>query len=206
MSASGAPTWAGSRNVAESIGPRRLAARHGAVITSRKRPANHPLSIANPGSDHNEANTTAYAIDFATFTGKALAHAIARRLGIDNYRTGTFESYTIHRGGATFRVQILWDVSGHLNHVHLGIKLVGGNFTPPRPRPPVMRPRSRTYGRWGRLLKRKLRRRGHKGLWVRNGFYRPGSPAVEAVKKFQRRHNLKPDGVVGRKTWNALGE
>lgn len=32
-----------------------------------------------------------------------------------------------------------------------------------------------------------------------------GTKTEEAVKAFQRKHNLEDDGIVGRQTWNALG-
>ena len=32
-----------------------------------------------------------------------------------------------------------------------------------------------------------------------------GGKTEEAVKKFQKANNLKPDGIVGEKTWNAMG-
>ncbi|ARV59753.1 hypothetical protein BZZ01_14945 [Nostocales cyanobacterium HT-58-2] len=32
-----------------------------------------------------------------------------------------------------------------------------------------------------------------------------GSKTEEAIKDFQRKHNLNPDGVVGANTWRALG-
>lgn len=114
--------WGGSQAVAESCA--HLAGRYGAWISSRKRAASHPLSRKNPGSDHNTANRTAYAIDFATRNGAPLAHAIARELGIGNYRTGTYTFYYVQRNNRTFRVQILWAVSGHYDHVHLGVRAV----------------------------------------------------------------------------------
>ena len=205
MAPLGPPHWAGSREVAESVRPKRLALRHGAWISSRKRPPEHPLSQANPSSDHNEANRDAYAIDFATFTGKKLAHAIAHALGIQNYTTGNFNSYTIKVRGGVFRVQILWEVAGHFNHVHLGIKLTGGRYILP-PKRPTIRPRRKSYGRHGRFLKRRLRRRGHKGINALNGRYRRGQNAHKAVKLLQQRNGLKPDGIVGPKTWKILGE
>lgn len=114
--------WGGSRRVInEDVIP--VAKRFGVPITSRKRAANDPLSISNPGSDHNEANKTADAVDLGTFNGRDLAHAIAKALGISGYSTGNFNSYFIQRHGHTYRVQILWAVEGHFDHVHVGIRL-----------------------------------------------------------------------------------
>jgi hypothetical protein len=205
MAPLGPPYWGGSRNVVNSIGPKRLALAHFAWISSRKRPPTHPLSKANPGSDHNMANEGADAIDFATFSGEKLAHAIARKLGIVGYKTGNFDSYTIHVRGATFRVQLLWGVANHWNHVHLGVKLIAGSYQLP-PKRPTIKPRRKSYGRHGRVLKRRLRRRGHKGLNITNGYYRPGQNAVKAVRALQKRNGLKADGIVGPKTWKILGE
>lgn len=113
--------WAGSRAAGECVVVHNAAA-YGDPITSRKRAANDPLSISNPDSDHNMANTTAYAWDIATFNGASLAHAIAHDLGISGYSTGNYASYYISRPWGRFRVQILWAVEGHFNHVHVGIR------------------------------------------------------------------------------------
>lgn len=100
-----------------------VAKKYGVPITSRKRAANHPLSIANPSSDHNAANRTADAIDLGTIDGAPVAYAIAHSLGITGYSTGNYNGYYIERAGKTFRVQILWAVSGHYDHVHVGVRL-----------------------------------------------------------------------------------
>jgi hypothetical protein len=68
-------------------------------------------------------NTTAYAVDLGTFSGANLAHAIANALGISGYSTGNYNGYYITRCSKRFRVQILWAVSGHYNHVHVGVRL-----------------------------------------------------------------------------------
>jgi len=100
-----------------------VARKYDAPITSRKRAANDPLTLANPGSDHNAAIRTADAIDLGTVDGSPLAFAIAHSLGITGYSTGNYNGYYIERAGNTYRVQILWAVSGHYDHVHVGVKL-----------------------------------------------------------------------------------
>jgi hypothetical protein len=118
---SGTGPWAGTKSIATNeVIP--VARRYGVPITSRKRAADHPLSIANWSSDHNAANRDAYAVDFGTYDGSALAYAIAHALGISGYTTGNYAAYLIERAGRTFRIQILWAVDGHYDHVHVGIK------------------------------------------------------------------------------------
>lgn len=113
--------WGGSQAAGECTAVN-VAQDFGLTITSRKRAANDPLSISNPSSDHNEANTTAYAWDIGTFSGASVAVALARSLSISGYSTGNYNSYYITKPWGRFRVQILWAVEGHFNHVHLGIK------------------------------------------------------------------------------------
>jgi hypothetical protein len=120
---SGTGAWGGSRSIINNeVVP--VAKRFGAPITSRKRAADHPLTIANPSSDHSVTNSTADAIDLASYSGDELARAIAENLGISGYRTGTFDRYTISRADRSFSVQILWAVDGHFDHVHVGIRRV----------------------------------------------------------------------------------
>lgn len=120
---SGEGKWGGCRSIINNeVVP--VAKRHSVPITSRKRSATHPLSIANPSSDHNRANRNADAIDLGTYSGEGLARGIAHQLGIGGYTTGNYNSYTIIRSGKTFSVQILWAVTGHYDHVHVGIRRV----------------------------------------------------------------------------------
>lgn len=122
-SACGSGPYAGSQSVGERAVVK-VAEAFGAFISSRKRAASHPLSQSNPSSDHNEANENAYAWDIATFNGAPIAHQIAKELGISNYSTGNFNTYIVSCNGRNYRVQILWGVSVHFNHVHVGIRAI----------------------------------------------------------------------------------
>lgn len=92
-------------------------------ITSRKRAV---VLGGNRASDHNVFNLTADAVDLATTTGGDNARRIARALGITNYTTGNFNHYFVKRTrfSRTYRVQILWAVRGHFDHVHVGVRRV----------------------------------------------------------------------------------
>jgi hypothetical protein len=115
----GSPHWGGSMSIIEQEVVPVMTAR-GVPITSRKRTS----TLGNPSSDHYVGNTTAYAIDAGTTTGADKARAVASALGITNYNTGNYNHYLIRRSGRAFRIQILWAVSGHFDHVHVGCRLV----------------------------------------------------------------------------------
>jgi hypothetical protein len=115
----GAPDWSGGMSICErEVVP--VAARYGIPVTSRKRTS----TLGNPSSDHYTGNVTAYAVDLGTFSGATCAHAIAQALGISGYSTGNYNGYTIYRCDHAFRVQILWAVSGHYNHIHVGVRRI----------------------------------------------------------------------------------
>jgi hypothetical protein len=113
----GYPEWGGGRSIAEREAVPVLL-NHGAPISSRKR----TVTLGNPSSDHSVGNTCAYAVDAATFSGADDARAVAAKLGISGYSTGNYNAYYITRCGRRFRVQILWAVSGHYDHVHVGFR------------------------------------------------------------------------------------
>lgn len=113
--------WGGSRQVTNEI----IAIVAGrARVSSRKRAAGDPLSLANPGSDHNALNRLADAVDFAVADAHWLKNEISRRLGgpavLADY--GTF---TVVRGGRTFRVQMIAGTHGTGPHLHCGVRRVG---------------------------------------------------------------------------------
>lgn len=93
-----------------------------APVTSRKRPASHPLSRANPASDHNEANRTADAVDFGIANAYGLAREIAAKLG--GKWTRDYDSFVIRRRGRRYRVQIIAGTHGTGPHLHVGVKRV----------------------------------------------------------------------------------
>jgi hypothetical protein len=120
---SGRGPWGGTQSIVDlEVIP--VGRKYGLPVTSLKRAANHPLSRANPSSDHNAANTTAYAVDFGTHDGAPAGYAIAKALGIRGWSPGSYTGYHIQRGGHVFRVQILWAVAGHFDHLHVGVRRV----------------------------------------------------------------------------------
>lgn len=118
---SGTGAWGGSKSIVVNE-CRPVAKRLGIPRTSSKRGIRHWATILNPGSDHSVLALTAFADDYGTTNGQALAHALADALGISGYSTGNYNSYYIVRAGKTFRVQILWAVEAHFDHVHVGIR------------------------------------------------------------------------------------
>jgi len=94
-----------------------------APVTSRKRAANHPLSIGNPGSDHSGQNTLADAVDFGIAEAHSLKNEISRKLG-GPAQLADFGSFTTRRNGQSYRVQIIAGTHGTGPHLHVGVKRV----------------------------------------------------------------------------------
>ena len=118
---SGRGPWGGSKSIVDlEVIP--VAKKYGAPVTSLKRSATHPLTIANPSSDHSALATEAYAADFGTIDGAPIGHAIAAALGIQGWQPGSYTGHYSERAGRVFRVQILWAVEGHFDHVHVGVR------------------------------------------------------------------------------------
>lgn len=109
--------WGGSRGVTNEI-IRIVAGR--APITSRKRAASDPLSIANPNSDHSGQNLVADAVDFGTANNYALGREIAHRLG--GSWNSDYQSFYIIFDGKRYRVQIIAGTHGTGPHLHVGVR------------------------------------------------------------------------------------
>lgn len=115
--------WGGSQRVADKA--KSIAASMGIPITSEKRDLATTIRVgSSTGSDHYTGNTNAYAVDFGVSgaRGDQLAQALARAYGIPLSNLGTFNRHTITVDGQRFSVQLLWRVSGHFDHVHIGIR------------------------------------------------------------------------------------
>jgi peptidoglycan hydrolase-like protein with peptidoglycan-binding domain len=115
--------WGGSQGVANTA--KRIAAAMGAPVTSQKRNLADTIRVgSSTASDHYTGNTTAFAVDFGVSgsRGDELARRIAKAYGVSTGLIGTFNSAYINVKGVRYRVQILWRVAGHFDHVHVGIR------------------------------------------------------------------------------------
>jgi hypothetical protein len=74
------------------------------------------------GGDHDPNVRNAFAEDFPTFSGANFANAVARKLGKASGSVGTYAFIYYKWNNITWRVQILWAVEGHFNHVHIGAR------------------------------------------------------------------------------------
>jgi hypothetical protein len=110
--------WGGSKGIA-------YAATQDLPRGSQKRATQNTAS--GGVSDHWVGSKDSYAIDVPAVgkTGSEYARTMAKRLGIKDWSPGT---YTVHvikaAGGKQYRVQLLWQVEGHYDHVHIGVKRV----------------------------------------------------------------------------------
>jgi hypothetical protein len=108
--------WGGSKGIA-------YGATEGMPRGSQKRTTQNTAS--GGVSDHWTGAKSSYAIDVPArgAQGAEFARRMAKRLGIKDYSTGNFGSYVVHgAGGKRYRVQILWNVADHYDHVHIGVK------------------------------------------------------------------------------------
>lgn len=106
-----------------------------APVSAGKRTPSENLAVGgSPTSDHLTTNKAAYAKDIpATGTqGTKTARKVARNLGITNFSPGTYDWYTSPKAPG-YRFQILWQVEGHFDHVHVGAEYVGARATATTP-------------------------------------------------------------------------
>ncbi|HYI00574.1 hypothetical protein [Hyalangium sp.] len=99
----------------------------GIPVTSEKRSLADTQRVGSTtASDHYTGNLTAYAVDFgvAGARGDELAQALAQAYGFPREKLGTFQHHQVEIAGKAFRLQLLWRVDGHYDHVHLGIRRV----------------------------------------------------------------------------------
>ncbi|MBL8918887.1 MAG: peptidoglycan-binding protein [Myxococcaceae bacterium] len=117
--------WGGSQGVSDRAVE--IARGMGVPVTSRKRDYATTIRVGSTtGSDHYTGNTNAYAVDLGVSgsRGDDLARRIADAYGIPRSSIGTYNRHTIQVGDRRYSVQLLWRVSGHYDHVHLGVRRV----------------------------------------------------------------------------------
>lgn len=71
--------------------------------------------------------TISYATDYGcadVASSTETAKAICRALGSDGSTIGTFGTFNVNIDGHVFRVQVLWHVEDHYDHIHVGLRLV----------------------------------------------------------------------------------
>lgn len=115
--------WGGSQGVSERATS--IARSMGIPVTSTKRDLATTRRVGSTtGSDHYTGNTNAYAVDYGVSgaRGTELARRIADAYGIPRSSIGTYNRHTINVNGQRYSVQLLWQVSGHYDHVHFGIR------------------------------------------------------------------------------------
>ncbi len=115
--------WGGSERVADTAVS--IARSMGIGVSSTKRNLADTHRVGSTtGSDHYTGNTSAYAVDLPArgATGLDLARRIADAYGIPRSNIGTYNHHTVTIDGQRYRLQLLWNVSGHYDHVHLGIR------------------------------------------------------------------------------------
>lgn len=98
------------------------------TISSDKRTPEENASVGgSPVSDHLTTNTNSYAHDIPATgaDGQAISEAYWKRLKLNEpLAIGTYNNYTSRKyPGYTF--QILWEVDGHFDHVHVGARYTG---------------------------------------------------------------------------------
>lgn len=123
--APGPKRWGGAADVmGQFVTP--FMKRRGLAPGSKKRTPEHNAAIGgSPTSDHLTTRTTAFAVDFPTFSGEDDARALAKAIGFPGWQANSYATYTRRVGGRLYRFQILWGSAiGHGDHIHVGVSLV----------------------------------------------------------------------------------
>ncbi|WP_281783769.1 hypothetical protein [Sinimarinibacterium flocculans] len=108
-----------AKNRASGSDPWKAALAAGATVSSAVRPG--AITSAGNVSDHTgKPGSGTMARDFVGKNLKKIALAIARALGIKNYKPGSIVN--IEKGG--YRYQLIYGTGDHKDHVHLGRKPV----------------------------------------------------------------------------------
>lgn len=133
---------------------------------------------------------------------------LAARPGTSNHGWGIAVDFAspkmrwiVDRIGAKYGFAKRWsDAPSEWWHIRFDPSHVTADLTPFKPL------RYRSQGKRVAYIQYKLRMAGYKGVPAKGkdgrGFY--GKSTKAAVRRFQRKHHLSADGIVGEKTFNAL--
>jgi peptidoglycan hydrolase-like protein with peptidoglycan-binding domain len=115
--------WGGTERLGDPA--KAIAAQMGLRVTSLKRTAAGSIG-SSTSSDHHVSQKNAYAVDIGVrgAKGTELAHRLAKAYGLTPPYIGSYKKHYIKVNGQTFRVQLLWQVKGHYDHVHIGFRRV----------------------------------------------------------------------------------
>jgi hypothetical protein len=115
--------WGGAQAAAQQA--KDIGLSMGFTVSSEKRSKTTSIGSKST-SDHHVSQTNAFALDFPAEgqRGTELAQAIARAYGVPEEAIGTFEKYNFQYNDTTYRMQILWGVKDHFDHVHVGVRRV----------------------------------------------------------------------------------
>lgn len=108
--------WAGSRT------PIMRAVKGLGWIGGKRTPEENAAVEGATDSDHLTTNISTFAADIDP--GTEIAEKVAKRLGIQGWAPGTYERFSSPKyPGYSF--QLLWEVEGHYDHVHVGAEWTG---------------------------------------------------------------------------------
>jgi hypothetical protein len=112
----GPQAWGGMRDFFEEV-VYPVADKFGMVHDDDDKEFGHAV-----GGDHDPNVLNAFAEDFPTFSGATFARAVAARVGSPGGGVGTYNFIYYQWRGVRVRVQVLWAVADHFNHVHVGAR------------------------------------------------------------------------------------
>jgi flagellar hook-length control protein FliK len=115
--------WGGAQAAAQRA--KDIGLEMGFTVSSEKRSKTSSIG-STPHSDHHVSQKQAFALDFPATgaRGTALAQAISKAYGFPEQALGTYHKHNFQFEDNTYRMQVLWEVKGHYDHVHVGVRRV----------------------------------------------------------------------------------
>ncbi len=113
--------WGGTERLADRA--IEIAREMGIGVSSTKRGATTSIGSTSR-SDHHVSQRNAFAVDLPVTgpRGAELARKIGQAYGLTGSTVGNFNRHVIEVDGERYRMQVLWGVKDHWDHVHVGFK------------------------------------------------------------------------------------